>query len=61
MYHKEKIIMEIIEKIDKLLNAMKCDGCGEETHSIFIDKDHKKLCPKCYKKKYRGNNNEYRR
>lgn len=27
---------------------MKCDKCGEKTHIIFITRNHRKLCDKCY-------------
>lgn len=32
---------------------MKCEYCNEETNSIHIDRNHNKLCPKCYDFEYR--------
>ena len=26
----------------------KCDECGEESYCIYITREYKKLCPKCY-------------
>ena len=28
----------------------KCDECGEESYVIYITREHKKLCDKCYDK-----------
>lgn len=28
----------------------KCDECGEESYCIFITREYKKLCGKCYDK-----------
>lgn len=30
---------------------MKCDKCGEKTYVIFITRNHRKLCDKCYEKR----------
>jgi len=32
----------------------KCDKCGKNSYVIYIDKDHNKLCDKCYDKKGKG-------
>jgi len=36
----------------------KCEECGERTYIIYINKEHEKLCDKCYDKrkgcKYNG-------
>jgi len=35
---------------------MKCDKCGEKTFVIFITRNHKKLCDKCYDEQKRREN-----